>query len=571
MARFVALPMRVGQKTTEPVTKEFRSLYSLVASWFIGSRAECASSNLTIPLSNEADLHDRASDIYERLAKSNADLVVIDLANSPRGLLPQYSVVHGLMEICERALQIYAGVCKVVLLFPDELWNEDPVMVALRPLVGSGHAWIVTDRGGLTGASPPNGIEPAAYEAALRAARSSPLWLLRQKLVRQHGHFFRYREGTHHHCVYYYYYDGQHCTNEITFLLAETLDKPGLKSRIVLLEDPNFDWLKGGVEAATIKSQHSLRTFKLTDPGLGIDGQVPDEPIIILSICDTADNFSKIIGALLQLNPACNPHVISLMSTEGSSEERGRRIVSVGQSQYTINYFLKVGQPKYPAGQCRQCRCNVPPSSSRDFETDPAHLSSFAMWSMIIESGLKGEQDVPQGRPSLGLVPDFPELIDKNGPYIARKMHKTLTTMKGSLPRDPIVICPDEIGAKALADALTHLFKYTVNRVPREVIDKRSQVPANASDTGDNTWILQLQSLQARNDETELIVLDEFNATGGTRTRLRELLERFGLGVRCYFSLFDFNPLSRIELHRPTYMLYSLNWLGDQPNCRASE
>src|SRR5207244_3117519 len=101
------------------------------------------------------------------------------------------------------------------------------------------------------------------------------------------------------------------------------------------------------------------------------------------------------------------------------------------------------------------------------------------------------------------------------------------------------------------------LFKYTVIRVPREVIDPTARKARVGSDDRE-PWHIQLKSLQARVDDTELIVLDEFNASGGTRTRLKELLETYSLGVRCYFSLFDFNPQKRIELDRPSYTLYSV-------------
>lgn len=556
----VVLPIRLGQKAAEPVNEDFRSLYASVAGAFSREGdASVESSITTIPISRESDLTDLAPSIRARIAQAGPNVIIIDLANSARQVLPPYSIVNGIVQICQAGSEPTPLQYQLIFLVVSRLWSEDPPMAILGPLIETGRASIITDGGEVTG-NRPSSFNPSAYATALQRARKTPLWLLKHKLVRRHGHFKRHRSGGHDHCVKYFF-DGSHCKTEIAQLLVRELTAHAQHTQ-VLANATDSIWLLEPVEAAAIKMNLAFAIVNADVPDSSSEVVVADNPVLVVPLCDTGESLRKIIRLLILLNPDCQPRVIAVMSTEGQTIEQGRRVIEVDGKQHVVSYLLKVDQPRFLRGTCRQCRIDIPETLLFN-DADTTHYAPHAMWSMILEAGLKAEDDVPDSRPSLGLVPNFPQIIANNGPDLACRMHELLTRMVGNLPRDPIIVCPDERGAKALATALTSLFKYTVIHVPRSAIRNGF---AAINDTGNATtdWMIQLTSLRARGDNTELIVFDEFNASGGTREGLKRLADLFELGVRCYFSLFDFNPDHKAHLDTEVHSLYSIDWIHDE-------
>ncbi|MFZ1989920.1 MAG: phosphoribosyltransferase [Alphaproteobacteria bacterium] len=565
MRQCVVLPVRVGHKTAEPVSLEFRRFYLEVAKQFAADVVDFTTDVIqTIPV--PADIGGTQSLVVmrDRLATKRPEFVIIDLANSMRSILPSYAVLTAIVETLRNAEQANAPFQPhYIFLLVSQLWDADPAAEAVKALVDDGRASLIADDGTLLGAAPADGYFDAEdFMAALRSARIPPLQLLRQKLVRQHGHFKRHREGLPDRCVQYFY-DGQYCTNELTQLIVDYLSRSrgGSKERDILVHAPESRWLRGAAEAVGNKLGLPVRQVNLDEDGMGIGGDVSDAPLVLVPMCDTGQTCRKLIQALTALNPKCAPSVLAVLSTVGIDEEDSKRVVEVSGATYEVGFLLKVDQPHVDSTACRQCRIGLPQSNLDYMAANECEVPTFAMWSMILEVGLRAEADVPpnQVRPSLGLVPHFPSLVAKNGPYLAAKLHSELNKMKGKLPRYPIVVSPDEEGARAFADALTTVFRYTIVRVPRPIL---STWNGEVTETvGASEWFIQLSSLQGRNDRSEVIVLDEFNASGTTRVALKRLVNSFGLSVRCYVSLFDFNPELAAAMDARVYSLYSLNWL----------
>jgi hypothetical protein len=556
------LSLRLGQKTAEPLSSEFDILYARVASWFVNSPTIIPNGqrHATIPVATETDFANAAPVITSYLIDANAELAIVDLANSARPVLAPYSVVSGIIRSREQASASIGHDVRLVFLLPAELWDEDPPMELIRPLIDGRKAWILTDSGSLIGQHPLVGEIPTSveYVQLLEKARAGPLVLLRQKLIRWHGHYRRTRRASGPECVSYFF-DGTFCTNELTHLLAGRLSQ-GIATGEILVEYGESDWMLDAIDAATNQLDLDYRVLSPWKGQLHQALDVPDKPFLIVGMCDKGDTLAQILRQLKARNPKIDPRIISILSTDGKAEEDGDRLISVDNDQYIVEYFLKVRQQHIPSAECRQCRVRIPYSAAQHEEIAAAEIPVRAMWSMIFEAGLKPEADVPKERPSLGLVPDFPGVVAMNGPYLAYKMHALLDQIPGKLPRDPIIVCPDEAGADALADALTNIFKFTIIRIPRDEISRfNGTIPAS---TPTDSWLLQLKSLKERADRTKVIILDEFNASGGTRQKLGEMMKSFGLELLCYFSLFDFAPKARDGLDARAISMYSLNWLG---------
>lgn len=431
-------------------------------------------------------------------------------------------------------------------------------MMFLRPLIDRGQCSLVFDNGSVLGAPPASPLSVESYSHAARRARHTPLWLLQNKIVRNHGHFKRKRNGAHSHCIHYFF-DGARCTVELAELLAEKVRGIPREEHAstIICNLSDSEWLHGAARAAANHLNYELHFVDPNQPVPNDQYELPRSPVVVLSVCDTGSTMSQIIQFLKSLNADSDPKVLAVISTEGEKPENSRRIVRIGDEQYDVEYLLRVARQKFAPGECDLCKVGIPPFDGLTGQSGA--IPTFAMWNMIFEAGLRVEVDVPD-RQSLGLVPNFLAIVENNGPYLATKIHKTLTSLKGGLPRDPIIICPDESGARKLADALVHLFKFTVIRIPRAII----KLPESANDAEhqNSEWFVQLNSLRARGDATELIVLDEFNALGGTRKGLKAIANRFDLGVRCYLSLCDFNPGLSSSSEAQVHSLYAIDWLG---------
>lgn len=561
MARCVALPIRIGHKAAEPISKEFQALYLAVAGWFIDGPVELFPDGLnTIPVPIEGGAAIASAAVRRVLAEAKPELAIVDLANSMRRILPPYSIVSSVMGAFPKLEK--DGPTRVVFLVNSQFWDADPAFEPIRPLLEVGVASVLSDDGTLRGTvRPATEFNSAAYLETLAAARTSPLLLLKRKLVRQHGHFKRHRDGAHSHCVSFFF-DGRNCTTELTELITThfTENEGSSSERELLFHAPDSPWLSGAAEAASIRLGLPLRRINLEAEDIIRDQSVSDAPIILVPMCDTGQTLERVIRKLRELNVRCTPSILSVLSTEGFDEHSGRRMLYVDGFAFEVNYLLKVDQPHYSLQECRQCRIGTPESLPEHPGHDDPEISTFAMWSMILEAGLKVEDDVPApSRPSLGLVPDFPAVIQRNGPYLAAKMHAELGRMKGRLPRNPIIICPDEKGARALSDALTSVYKYTVVRVPGESL--RKDINEFTENEKNEDWYVQLASLSRGPERTNVIALDEFNASAGTRIALKRLATNFGLGITCYMSLFDFNPELRTKMDARVYSLYSIDWL----------
>jgi hypothetical protein len=172
------LPIRLGQKAAEQLSDAFFDLYTYIARCFVvDPQITLNAMRLTsVPVSSEVDFPRVALDISDYLVRSIASLAIIDLTNSTRPVLAPYSVVCGIVECCATVSKTLGQEVRLVFLLPSELWEEDPPMEIIRPLINRGAAWILTDRGRLIGKPPVLGItlEADHYVAADLPPNSHP-------------------------------------------------------------------------------------------------------------------------------------------------------------------------------------------------------------------------------------------------------------------------------------------------------------------------------------------------------------------------------------------------------------
>jgi hypothetical protein len=204
------------------------------------------------------------------------------------------------------------------------------------------------------------------------------------------------------------------------------------------------------------------------------------------------------------------------------------------------------------------CQLGLPESEYEDDEF--TMVTTYDMWDMADKAGWKAEADAPPYRKPIPLVPDYPKMIEEHGAWLMSKVRQRLEELPGGFPADPLVVCPQEEGSVVFTNYLTLVLKVTVVHIPRDVLDIINSGGLGLSEninewkTSRPPWFVQLSTISTE----DIIVMDEFNVSGTTRSALTTLLTHFRRQPVCYFSLVDFDPAGSKRLTVPTFTLYDI-------------
>lgn len=574
MATVSILPLRLYRVAVEPVSELEREFYLVIAKLlFPGNTSDPILPLHTIPIDHRACTRSEevSAAISRRYARidQGVECLVVDLTNPPYRLLPDHHVIGGLLAY----LNAYNGDefagFSVVVLMPVILADTDMTMRALKPYLCSGRIGLISDDGSVSGAWAPLGnFDGDAYAAALKAIRRSPTWLLRKKMIRRPGHFKRKRRnGSHDHCLPYFF-DGRFCQKELFDLISHhvSVARTGGRLPTVLYHCPESKWLYDAV--ISVCQLHDLSAL---DADALLDRSreriaVLDTSLLVVPLVDTMGTLRELLSAMLADNPACHVDILAIISTQRQSDIRENSTFEIRGHQFPITYLMHADRPRLDPECCPACRVKMAEHSPGQPDRY-LQLTAHAMWSMFLDSGVKDEQDVPVTRESIGPVPDLLKLVVENSPYLSLKIDTLLRSCSGGLPVNPVIIYPDQDGARAIADSLSSLYDYTFIAIPRQILDAL-QNEKDASDEcltaldpsglgKDSRWFVELSSLRGGND-IQVILLDEFNRSGETRRRLERLARNFHLQVWCYFCLIDFSPSSHQHAGIPCLSLYDL-------------
>lgn len=572
------LPLRLYRVTSELVAENERNFYYTVANQlFPTSEAPLTIlvPTITTPLdhmrcSSSEEVCGALSHGYEK-STSKVDCLVIDLTNPPYRLLPDHHILGGLLDFLGKEFLGHQGeAIPVVLLMPIILAETDIAMRALKPLLEDGRINLIADDGSVKGAW--NALQSVVrhdYTEALRKIRQDTKSQLSRKMIRHPGHFIRRKpDGTHDHCLPFFF-DGRFCQKELIELIEQHAF--GLKNQdglpTVLYHCPESRWLYDAVMSVCLSNRMGSID---ADQFINAPTEkiiVPMNCVLVVPLIDTRKTLKKLLLAIQHFNPAARISILSIIVTDRAHSESSDVRIDVRGTEYAVNYLLRANRPPMALGNCPAC--NVKLRGTETGADDPyLKLTSYNLWTMFLEAGTKPEDDVPETRSSIGLVPDLLSVLRKNSPYLALKVN-TMLRANGRLPADPIILHPNEKGALALAASLSSLYSYTSIAVPREVLrslsidrnggmaDWRSSIQHDATQNGAR-WVTELVSLEQRGG-IRVILMDEFNKSGGTRAQLEKVSRAFGIDVWCYFCFVDFQPATGGRSTYPYMSLYDLD------------
>lgn len=445
---------------------------------------------------------------------------------------------------------------RAILLLPTLPADGDDVRSILDAHISSGRLVLLSE--GAT--SLPGGLleDPArrsALATVLANLQPSALDRLQDKMVRRLGHFIRQLDGRIVRCARYFY-DGTWCTAEVQELLIAELRSLSVPTRPPLLfHCPMSRWLGETVMACAEElnsTAHDLSQFLVSPtPPCPLD----PAPVVVLDMVDTGQAIRNLFRHLRSWGLRGAPRVYSVMTTRSTDEAARVRQVVVDDQPIDVHYFMRVAQQVAQPPNCPQCKLGIVPTDPSP-ESDSGMLSAYDFWDLVGEVGLKPEDDVPPHRSSAGEVPKLPELVQRHGPWLASRLWRRLQRASNELPTDTLFVCPDQRGAQVLTDFLRLVVGAASIRIPRDDIDAVAAGAALAMTppppSPQPLWKVQL----AKSTVAEVVVLDEFNWSGGTFHALTQLLLAHGKTVAAYACLADLNPSTSKDFGVPCYSLY---------------
>jgi hypothetical protein len=555
--RVALLPVHLGLASSALTTEKVAHFYLWLAELIEGDRCRFAKEETRIALAldnsaieiNSPQILDRFLEHIKQRLKS-AHLVIADLATSQNGLLRGGILIH-----LAHAIQIILGQSskvRFVVILPELPPREELFRIMLDRFILRKRVVLIGANGDAVGQT--SSFDSAKYLAHFAHLSDDPATRLKTKLIRRLGHFKMKVDGEHRACRRYFY-DASYCIKELAELCAKHLDNLYGKSGkpTILCEQPVSGWLRDALLVLANERHVSLVNTQefLSTPTKYKSGEVP---LLVVPAVYSGQSLVRLLNEFCERDADIRLNILAVLSEHGD-KNKARKINSRDRA-WPISYFVQVNQHEFAIGECLMCKLGLP-------ETEPlrgdrtAMLTTYDMWNMVREAGWKDEEDVPRYRKSLGRVPRLPELIEQNGTWLASKFRLVIRMSDNILPSDLVVVCPDEKGSRVFTEFLQAVFGITVIRVPREVLNlfrarklNKRKLDAIASLQPD--WQIRISTIHSG----RLVLMDEFNASGGTRQRLREFARHFGQEVYCYFSIVDWNPKASQISEVETYALY---------------
>jgi pyrimidine operon attenuation protein/uracil phosphoribosyltransferase len=292
--------------------------------------------------------------------------------------------------------------------------------------------------------------------------------------------------------------------------------------------------------------------------GAEVAPKLSERPLLLLPMVTGGQTLAHILQRL-QTEGRPLPNVLTILTTKYTdSAQRIRDLPVIGKQTARISCLRRVDQKVYLPGDCPMCKLHLP-ASNRE-EDKHLMLSTYDMWDMIEEVGWRSERPVPRHRKSLGNLPRFLELVERNEALFASKIQLLLAAQPSGFPSDPVVVCPDEPGANHFRESLRTVLGIPSISIPRDalnrIVDDKRPVSRLLESWASRkeSWFQQLVELSTE----QVILMDEFNASGRTRAAMYTLLTGLGRNCLYYISILDLDPESSVQSDIPTYSLYQM-------------
>lgn len=466
--------------------------------------------------------------------KGQCDCLIVDLANPPREDLPHFNILRSISDALNEVWWPEARGLVIVLL-PKPLSPNDGALRVLQAHLSANDLVLIDPQGRVYGNLPSGQPRIDRYEEALLLVREDPIALIRRKMIRRIGYFRRPSQNAR---ATKYFYDCTHCTENILEALIGRIEFDAYSQ--IFVHAPVSDWME--TLADSISVEYGLERIALEDL-ISDPSKLLLQPLVLLPLVDTGETVHMLASAIRERSPEADPRFVSILATGGEmtalnqegptgvTPQMQKRLLTKGGESELVEYLLGVDQEYYSETYLPMSLDDHQGSVS-DLGADPINLTSYAFWTMMEESGWRHEKNFSSIRTSLGEVPNIPEVLRRNGPLIAHKLHRLLSEGRPGLPVDPLFVCPEEDGAGEVAESIISMFGYSVVQIARDDFERQIDQSHAAEAFRDCHWWSQLVS--AAGSRARVILMDEFRMGGTTLGNLMRVCRLAGLTVeRC--------------------------------------
>jgi hypothetical protein len=354
------------------------------------------------------------------------------------------------------------------------------------------------------------------------------------KIIRRMGHF----DVNDRYCSRYFF-DGTRAVRELSYLLVDQVTELVSRrtmARTELIVPEQVDLWMG--DAVTVACERlKMRQMKWPSAPDRVPAPNPHTKyLIVTDFVNTGTTYRRIVAEVRDAGYELHTFAISAFGAEDlHGNTRGLPQVSPIKP-VTVDRVLRT--------DCPQCQLGLP--FTEKYRNDMVGLRSYDAWDMLSHVSWSPERYGPPPERMLHrALPDFEELFDKFGDYLAYKLEMVLRFVVPDI--EVAVVCPDEPGVNAIVKRMQ---PWADNRIvavhlPREVLNHH----AGGGDVGTynqrSEWVRQLRRLEERN--APVVILDEFNASNRTVRHMTEVLAAFHLQPRAYTPVFNFMPSEQID------------------------
>jgi len=398
---------------------------------------------------------------------------------------------------------------------------------------------------------------------AVRAVREDRVERFRSKLVVRRGWFEHETDDDTREFVRKHF-DGSLCSVEIQQLLEEFIDQAENPFDVVVYDSPLSEWVVGPIEGAA--TSRRLAIARPEDAAL-VSREIAGAKgsglavLLVVPMVDSGTTLQGLMSAMESEPDVTSIRALAILSTRGTREELGERALvdAAGDCAGTVAYMLRVEQQRVceTDPDCDPVQLGVNPDDRR--RENGAGLTTCEFWDLVSCAGLKPEDDVPRWREPSGYVPDFDRMLEQYGSWLVMKLAIAVRADVRLLSQDTLYVAPaGESASTELGRLLRLVAGAQVVYIPRPVIDFLVGQPDVRLDEirerfgNPSPWLLHLQSSLT----DQVVVFDEFVATGSTIRALMRLLTAFGFTVVCIATLTDFAP-DVVRFAVPLRSLYS--------------
>lgn len=568
------IALRAGAGGPEPLEPLHVRFYQMLAKETFNEEITIPanSPNLTVPL-NVDDLNDHSTTLFPTIldrwipANSAPQVVIVDFhATSNVNVRGVVNLRLGsAIDIMIRQDQAAEHPCLkgVILMLMDIPTEGEVVLKLLRPHIDACKVFIYSQNGEKIPST--SHVSKETYLLGLADLHGDPIDLLDLKMLRHRGHYMRKVGNDIDECVSLYF-EGSLCGPELRTLLGRWIRKYLLEDKdkkILLYDEAYSQWVQGPLIREAVENNfvncYEYKTIKN-------DGAFSDRIrrasliAVVLPLTDSGRTVLEIATRIREINSSVELRFLSILSTAGSLERHGIRKLALGDSTIEMDYFLKVQQKRFRKGSnmpCPMCALNIRPTLEGTLDT--VMLSAYDFWDMTFEFGLKDEDFVPSYRNSLGKIPNFNDMIVKNGAWLAYKISKVFEFESIGDPAKLTIVCRDQTTSRLLTDFLRVAMGTSIVLIPDSVFAELNN-PHDIDDLrtkwefGSELWYLQLAGTFNR----DIVILDEFTVTDKTRETLINLVKYVKKNVVAAFSFVNFIPEKNGNSSRlPSLSLYS--------------